>query len=147
MITSMKSHRSTRWLVLLPLFFLRVHAADVNPPPPRITGVTVTNGQQKVTWTPYPGADAFRLLSTTNLGRPLAPNTSGAILGYEWNGPVTGSMWLHELEVTPLSSNALLASIVLNRLAYGPTPDEIERVLTGTSAIGPQAYVEEQLAP
>ena len=46
-----------------------------------------------------------------------------------------------------MSSNALLSSIVLNRLAYGPTPDEIERVLTGPSAIGPQAFIDEQLAP
>ncbi|MBI2928927.1 MAG: DUF1800 family protein, partial [Verrucomicrobia bacterium] len=31
--------------------------------------------------------------------------------------------------------------------SYGPTPDEIERVLTGPAAIGAEAYLEEQLAP
>lgn len=42
-----------------------------------------------------------------------------------------------------MSSNALLTANALNRLAYGPTPDELERV----AAIGPQAYIDEQLAP
>jgi uncharacterized protein (DUF1800 family) len=41
-----------------------------------------------------------------------------------------------------MSSNALLTATALNRLAYGPTPDELERV----TAIGPQAYIDEQLA-
>ena len=147
MITLMKSHRSTGWLFLLPLLLLRVDAAEVNPQPPRINGVTVSNNQQTVTWNPYPAADVFRLLSTTNLAQPFLPNSAGAILGYAWNGPTNGARQFHELQVTPLASNALLTSIVLNRLAYGPTPDEIERVLTGTNAIGPQAYIEEQLAP
>jgi uncharacterized protein (DUF1800 family) len=138
----MKTHRSTGWLVFLLVTPLLACAADR----PRITGITVSNGQQKVTWTPYPAAQQFRLLSTTNLTQPLAPNSAGTIIGYEWIAPASAARSFHELEVTPLSSNALLTSIVLNRLAYGPTPDEIERVLTGTNAIGPQAYIEEQLA-
>src|SRR5258708_38564164 len=42
-----------------------------------------------------------------------------------------------------MSSHALLTARVLNRLAYRPTPDELERV----AAIGPQAFIDEQLAP
>ncbi len=141
----MKPQRTTGWIVLFSAFLLR--AADITPAPPRITSVTVSNGQQKVTWTPYPAAESFRLLSTTNLSFPFVPNTAGSISGYEWTGPANGDANLHELEVSPMSSNALLTSIVLNRLAYGPTPSEIERVLTGPEAIGPQAYIEEQLAP
>ena len=45
--------------------------------------------------------------------------------------------------MTPLSGNALLTAGALNRLAYGPTPDELERV----ASMGPQAYIEEQLVP
>jgi uncharacterized protein (DUF1800 family) len=37
----------------------------------------------------------------------------------------------------------LFAANVLNRLTYGPTPDEVERI----NNIGPDAYVAEQLAP
>lgn len=37
--------------------------------------------------------------------------------------------------------------MALNRLAYGPTPDLLDRVLTGPRAMGAAAYVAEQLAP
>src|SRR5213075_265737 len=49
----------------------------------------------------------------------------------------------YRIGATGMSSNDLLTANVLNRLAYGPTPDELERV----RAIGPQAYIDEQLAP
>jgi uncharacterized protein (DUF1800 family) len=44
---------------------------------------------------------------------------------------------------SPLSTNSLLTGTVLNRLAYGPTPDELERV----KSIGAQAYINEQVSP
>jgi uncharacterized protein (DUF1800 family) len=47
------------------------------------------------------------------------------------------------LTLGQLSSNALLTANVLNRLAYGPSPDDLQRV----TAIGPQAYIDEQLQP
>ncbi len=53
----------------------------------------------------------------------------------------------YTLEVTPMTSDELLTSIVLNRLAYGPTPDELTRILTGPNPIGPDAFIAEQLAP
>src|SRR5436305_23213 len=54
-----------------------------------------------------------------------------------------GRRAFYRVQVTPMSSNSLLAATVLNRLTYGPTPDEIERI----NAIGPDAYIAEQLAP
>jgi len=42
-----------------------------------------------------------------------------------------------------MSDTDLLSANVLNRIAYGPTPDELERI----KAIGPDAYLNEQLAP
>src|SRR5258705_3635993 len=143
----MKRHQLSRWLLFVFALPFYNNAAEINPAPPRITGVIVSNAQQKVSWMPYPAAEAFRLWSRSNLSAPFAPNSGGTISGYEWTGPLNGGADFHRLEVTPLSSNALLTSIVLNRLAYGPTPDEIERVLTGPNAIGPQAYIQEQLAP
>ena len=50
---------------------------------------------------------------------------------YQWRNSNTPAPFFVRLQVTPMSSNALLTAIVLNRLAYGPTPDELERVLTG----------------
>src|SRR5437016_2076568 len=113
-----------------------------DPAPPQITGLTSSNAQKKVTWTPYPAAQQYNLLSVSNLGG-LSSNAPGAISGYTWSGSNFGPYEFYKLAVTPLSSNALLTASVLNRLAYGPTPDELERV----TAIGPQAYIDEQLAP
>src|SRR5206468_8573160 len=44
---------------------------------------------------------------------------------------------------SPQNTNRPLTATVLNRLAYGPTPDELERV----RAIGPDAYIDEQMKP
>ncbi len=97
------------------------------------------------------------ILSGTNAASPLTPNTNfflapfvtsistnGTNYGYEWRiTNSTAPSGLYRVQVTPMNSNALLAATVLNRLTYGPTPDEIERI----SAIGPDAYIAEQLAP
>src|SRR6185503_2346723 len=48
-----------------------------------------------------------------------------------------------EINGSPQTTNSLLTGTVLNRLAYGPTPDELERV----RAIGADNYIQEQLAP
>src|SRR5207249_4690306 len=70
---------------------------------------------------------------------------------YEWRSTDNATPnGFYRLEVTPmdasgspLSTNSLLTGTVLNRLAYGPTPDELERV----RAMGADNYVQEQLAP
>ena len=70
---------------------------------------------------------------------------------YEWRRTNnTTSNGFYRVEVVPmdtngapLSANSLLTGTVLNRLAYGPTPDELERV----RAIGADNYIQEQLAP
>jgi hypothetical protein len=73
--------------------------------------------------------------------------TTNVTMQYEWRSSNAPPPQFVRLQATPLSSNALLTAIVLNRLAYGPTPDELERVLTGSNAIGPQGFIAEQLAP
>jgi uncharacterized protein (DUF1800 family) len=108
-----------------------------------ISSTTVSNGQIRLQWTPTPAASLFTILSAPDVSAPYAPNNSGQITGYEWNGPINGTAAFHRLMVTPLSSNALLSATVLSRLTYGPTPDDISRI----AAIGPQAYIDEQLAP
>ena len=86
-------------------------------------------------WVPYNVATNY----ITN-GIIVTTNVSAQ---YHWRNSNTAPPFFARLQVTPMSSNALLTAIVLNRLAYGPTPDELERV----TAIGPQAYIDEQLAP
>ena len=51
----------------------------------------------------------------------------------------TSAAYFYSVAATPMSSNDLLSVNLLNRIAYGPTPDEMARV----KAIGPQAYIAE----
>ncbi len=88
----------------------------------------------------------FRLLKSGTVAGPFL-EAPGSVKGYEWTGAADGAAGFYTLEVKPMDPKALLAATVLNRLAYGPTPDDVERVLTGPGAIGPEAYIEEQLAP
>jgi hypothetical protein len=82
-------------------------------------------------------------LGGSDLGQLMVEIGTGNFSGNIWTAPLSGRAGFYRLEVTPMDSNQLLTTTVLNRLAYGPTPDELVRV----QEIGPQAYVNEQLAP
>src|SRR5439155_8224084 len=114
-----------------------------DPPPPRINTITATNGQKRIQWTPYPAAQRYQIFSTDDLSQPCVPDTAGSVSGFSWSAPLVSGRGFHFLQVTPLTSGELLVANVLNRLAYGPTPDELERV----RAMGADNYVQEQLAP
>jgi len=136
---------------------LAVSVLAADPPAPVITNLNLNGSQQNLRFAPYPSAEAYTILSTTNLAQPFAPNTNFALspyiagtnaggtnFGYEWRATnASGSIGFYRVAVTPLSSNALLTANALSRLTYGPTPDELERV----TAMGPQAFIDEQLAP
>ena len=164
----MNSRRS--FLLFLPviasLSSLQVLRAT-DPPPPTIESFTSTGAVKALKFPPYPAAAAYTFYSATNVSFPFTVNsnfvlspyitgyttitnntTNGPVIvtvtnyAYEWRYPnATAPAEFYRVGVTPLSSNALLTATVLNRLAYGPTPDELERVAT----IGPQAYIDEQL--
>ncbi|TAL07371.1 MAG: hypothetical protein EPO07_00290, partial [Verrucomicrobia bacterium] len=135
-----------------------------DPAVPVITSLSATGATRNLRFDQYPGAQAYTIFSATNPAGPYLPNTNFfqapyitsyttniitntptlvTNFAYEWRlTNVTASAGFYRVGITPLSSNAVLAGHVLNRLAYGPTPDELERV----NAIGPQAYINEQLA-
>jgi uncharacterized protein (DUF1800 family) len=146
------------WL-LLPLTSFAADSSELV-----ITNFDSAGSQKNLQFPLYPAAQSYTILSATNTGSAFAQNsnffiapyavgyttnqTNSAIIytnfAYEWritNAYAPGEFY--RVAVTPMSSNALLAADVLNRLAYGPTPDELERV----TAIGPQAYIDEQIHP
>ena len=153
-----------RWRALLACAVtLPLLATD--PPPPAITNINGSGSTKNLRFAPYPGAQSYTFYSATNAGGPFAVNpnffqapyitsyTTNIIgtnpptlvtnLAYEWRlTNATAPNGFFTLSTTTLSSNASLAGHVLNRLAYGPTPDELDRV----TAIGPQAYINEQLS-
>src|SRR5689334_9797606 len=122
-------------------------AADpfADPPPPALGILSDAPGSQRIVFGPYPAADQFRLWSASDLGlgTPWSLDLSGSFSNLTWTGPIGPGASFRRLEVTPLSSNAVLTATVLNRLAYGPTPDLLDRL----ASIGPDAYIAEQLAP
>lgn len=151
-----------RWAPLLAsVATLPLLAAD--PPPPIITNLNGSGTTKNLRFAPYPAAQSYTFYSATNVGGPFTINTNFFLapyiksyttniitntpviitnLAYEWrttNASVPSGFY--SFSTVPMSSNAALAGHVLNRLAYGPTPDELERV----NAIGPQAYINEQL--
>ncbi len=112
-------------------------------PPPILRSLTVSNGVKTFSFTPAPAIEAYTIRSGTNLSQPLSNDTSGVLSGTTFRVTNNQPTRFYNVAATPMSSNALLTANLLNRIAYGPTPDELARV----AAIGPQAFINEQLAP
>jgi len=105
-----------------------------------------TNGVKTVSWPRplIPALETNKLSAGTTVGSFIEVNSS--LINITTNGyalTFTNALanQFFKLSQGQMSSNALLTANVLNRLAYGPTPDELERV----AAMGPQAYIDEQL--
>ncbi len=142
--------RFPRFLLPVAFAFGLLPGDDLNsaelPSAPRITEIEAGGGRTKVRFTPYPGTEMFRVLKSGSVVGPFH-DAEGVLSGYEWEGTSEGGAGFYRLEVKPLDPKAVAAATVLNRLAYGPTPEDVDRVLTGPGAIGPEAYIEEQLQP
>ncbi|MBI3417290.1 MAG: DUF1800 family protein [Verrucomicrobia bacterium] len=123
--------------------FSQPHLRADDTPPPAITGNSVNSGQKQILWEPYPAALQYKILrSPTALG-PFSEDTSGSVAGNTWKAPLTSASGFYRLQVDSMKPDDLLVAQVLNRLAYGPTPDELERV----KSMGAAAFIREQLAP
>jgi len=122
------------------LWLLPAFAADT--PPPVIYNFSVSNLTKSFQFTPAPAISNYTVKSGPDLGVPLTPD-AGTVSNFIFRGLSGAPTRFYRVEATPMSSNDLLSVNLLNRLAYGPTPDELVRVRT----MGPQAYIDEQLAP
>lgn len=87
-------------------------------------------------------ADAVKF---TGVGFPPGYSNVGSVQGYEWRVTETAPQSFHRVVSVPLDTNAVLAATVLNRLAYGPTPDDLELLLS--TPTGAQDYINQQLSP
>lgn len=132
------------------------------PPPPTIDQLVVSNAQKSLRVTPAPGVQAYQFYSSSNLANGFVLNTNFVLVPYvtgfstnlTTNGPVTitnlayewrltnfpGNSGFFTMSATTLSSNTVALATVLNRLAYGPTPDDLV-----TYSNNPQGYINEQL--
>ncbi len=139
-------------------------AALADDPPFTIYNFTAAGRVKNLRFVPYPSTAAYTFLGGTNITL-LTPDTNLVLspyfinivsitnsptnivnltnYGYEWRVTNNLPFGFYQVKVTPMTSNAVLSAHVLNRLAYGPTPDELDRV----NSIGPDAYITEQLNP
>ena len=117
-------------------------ADDVPDPAPGAT-VTVTANGARVSIRPAPAVEQYEVMEAPSLDG-VFQRAVGVREGLEWLGPVApgGSSWFR-VDATEMSTHDLLTATVLHRLAYGPSPDDLARV----RAIGPEAYIAEQLTP
>ncbi|MSU26943.1 MAG: DUF1800 family protein [Pedosphaera sp.] len=137
---------SARRFSLLAAALLCVSSAQsqvVPPAAPSITNLTLNGSQRVLRWTPFPGAQSFKIFSTTDLRQSFTEDTSGAVSGFSWTGTNSSTARFFRLDTTPLDTNVLVTATVLNRLAYGPTPALLDRFKTNSIDL----YIAEQLAP
>jgi hypothetical protein len=130
-------------LLFLLAISLNVRAAEMIPQPPRISSDKTTNGQPRFVF-PYPAAQSYEILSADNVQGPFTPDTnSGRFLGPTYIVTNASPLRIFKVGAVPMSSNDLVMATVLNRLTYGPTPDDIDRIRT----IGTDAFIAEQMVP
>ena len=121
---------------------------EEHPQSTEIVSLTRTNGMIVATFAPVPAVDQYQLMREDEIGGPMTPESSAVVDGFQiMLVPTNDFQQFYGIDAVLISTNRELTSIVLNRVAYGPTPDLIERVHSGPSAMGAEAYIQEQLAP
>ena len=111
---------------------------------PDLLSLSWTNGRPVLEFRLVPSVSEYRVRGHATLGAPGAALT-GTQSGNRWTAEAAagGDSGFFRMEALPLPDETVRASTLLNRIAYGPTPDELDRL----AAIGTDAYIEEQLAP
>lgn len=109
--------------------------------------LTVSNTTKTIAWPrpliPALETNELRYSGVVNGPYPfLATNVSVSPGGYLWTENNSAQRRFYSLTLGQMSSNKLFSANVLNRLSYGPTPDESEYVAT----YGPQAFISQQVA-
>jgi uncharacterized protein (DUF1800 family) len=152
--------QSVLLLILLTLVPIALRAQA----PVTIYNFSKVGSVKNLRFDPYPSAAAYTFLGGTNVtlltsdpSFVLSPYFIGTVsitnsptnivtltnYGYEWRTTNNLPLSYYQVKVTPMDSNVVLAAHVLNRLAYGQTPDELDRV----TAMGADAFINEQLNP
>ena len=112
-------------------------------PSARITNIVVQSTAKYLEWNLVPAADEYEVLYGTTADDVNYPDRFGTLSGNRFTLLVPFRERYWRLQTTTLSSNVLLSANILNRVAYGPTPDDLDEI----AALGPQAYLDEQLNP
>ena len=102
------------------------------------------SGRATLSFEPSPAAVEYRVLRSQSLGSPFRSDASGVMDQFTWTGGLGGAdSGFFAVESIDIPRDSLTGTTLLQRVAYGPSPDDLERV----RSIGPDAYLAEQLAP
>ena len=113
----------------------------------RIMDMTRSGGALQFSFVPVPGVETYEVRGSDHPETPATPEPGAVTLGFAGSVPDDDGVRILGVHAAPVPADRELASIVLQRLTYGPTPPLVDRVLYGPSAIGAEAFIEEQLAP
>jgi uncharacterized protein (DUF1800 family) len=134
--------RQFLFTICLSLATHELSAAEANPAPPQISISKTTNGLPQLAF-PYPATDQYTVFGATNPAGPYVTPVPGVLSGPTFTVTNPGPRGFYRVNATPMSSNDLFKATVLNRLTYGPSPEDIEHI----NAIGPEEFIDEQLKP
>lgn len=111
---------------------------------PSVNAIGLQAGRPVIDFSPAPAAVEYRLLDAPQVDGTYALDGDATGSGFRLTGGLLGDdNRFFRVESVPMPAEMLTATTLLHRIAYGPTPDELDRVL----ALGSAAYIAEQLAP
>jgi uncharacterized protein (DUF1800 family) len=110
---------------------------------PVIHSIEVVGRRPKVGFSPAPGAADYRLLSAPEVSGPFSPMAATRDGLSLTGGDFEADRGFLRVDSLTMPAGDAATVNLLHRIAYGPTPDELDRV----RSMGPDAYVAEQLAP
>lgn len=118
-----------------------LHAQDAFPNIRRLQWVS---GRPVIDFAPVASAQSYDVYGTTDMVREFEL-LRGELKGFQWaaTDPWINERGLFQVRAQLLSTEAITAANLLNRAAYGPTPDELEEV----RRIGVTAWINRQLLP
>ena len=111
---------------------------------PDIRRLDWASGRPVLRIAPVPSAQSYDVYATPDLGQAFNL-LRGGMQAFQWTGSNawSGENGFFRVRAQVLSPAAITAANLLNRLGYGPTPDELEEVRRS----GVDAWINQQLSP
>jgi uncharacterized protein (DUF1800 family) len=110
---------------------------------PAITGISLVGGRPVLQFEPLPAAVEYQVFRADSLTAPFTELPGGTFGLFQWQGPaLTGDLGFFRVAARTLSADQIAVANLLERVTYGPTPDELDRV----RQLGADAYLAEQVA-
>lgn len=137
-------HRCSRPLQAILGVAIGVFALHAQEAFPNIRRLQWVSGRPVIDFAPVASAQSYDVYGTTGMDQEFGL-LRGELKGFQWmaTDPWINEHGLFQVRAQLLSTEAITAANLLNRAAYGPTPDELEEV----RRTGVTAWINRQLSP